>query len=1092
MPIILPRIYAVDEERLRNPIRQIALREQPGEGILVRYSRGRFRGHIIQLSTGDEILVASDARRLPSDTRHALQANIDEASRELTSSAAKWLRHPLYRQNEQRDRSELVAEVRSSWRRAFKYITEDEAKGTVGLRAPQIGALHALHAHWSVSKEAATVVLPTGTGKTDTMIAAMVSAECHTLLIVVPTDALRSQLTEKFLTLGVLKDPQSVLLAEGALYPLVCTLRHVPKSVADVELVFGATQVIVATSSLLAQCSEAVQKAVADHCSHLFIDEAHHAEAPTWRTFRGRFDGKYIAQFTATPFREDGARIDGRIVFRYSLRQAQEAGFFKQILFTPVIEFDPDLADLAIATEAIARLKADLHRGHILMARAGTVRRAKEIFEIYKAFPQYNPVELHTGVAPTPRKAAREQVISGHSRIVVCVDMLGEGFDLPELKIAAFHDIRKSLAVTLQLAGRFTRMRPDLGDAVFVANIADVQVQEELRALYARDPDWNALLPQIADSMVGSQQSLQEFVDGFASPTGDIPLASMRPALSTVVYRSQAGDWRPENYPAGIQALGRYEQIHHAINHEESTLVVLLGRQEPLPWTDAELLLRWSWELIIAYWNRAHQLLFINASENAGDYRQLAGALVGSAALIDGETVFRSFAGVNRLRLQNVGLTEQLGRNVRFTGRMGSDVEPMVPEAHRNRTRKSVLSGTGYEIGRLVSVGASRRGRIWAHRRERIPEFVEWCRSVGEKLLDDNIDPDALLRGTLAAQTVAVAPPKTPIAVDWPETVYAVPEISWVLTVDGDEFSLLEVDIELVSATSSGMLGLLISAEGKRAEFELELFDNGGSADFAFRPRLGAAVSIRRQGSHRSASLEQFFYQHPPIFWFHDGSSLEGNQLVELKAAYPGFDVAKIDVWDWTGIDIRKESQGQEKSPDSVQAKVILELCGRGNYEVVFDDDGKGEAADVIGIRMIGKDPQSIRIDVEFYHCKYSSSATPGTRVKDLYELCGQAQKCIHWMASPVKLVELFTHMLRRESMRLKSGGPSRFEFGDADRLGVIREMSRICPVTLQVFVVQPGMSKAGASRDQLILLSVVEHYLLETYQLPFAVIASP
>jgi hypothetical protein len=31
--------------------------------------------------------------------------------------------------------------------------------------------------------------------------------------------------------------------------------------------------------------------------------------------------------------------------------------------------------------------------------------------------------------------------------------MLGEGFDMPELKIAAFHDIKKSLAITLQLAG---------------------------------------------------------------------------------------------------------------------------------------------------------------------------------------------------------------------------------------------------------------------------------------------------------------------------------------------------------------------------------------------------------------------------------------------------------------------------------------------------------------------------------------------------------------------------------------------------------------------------------------------------------------
>jgi hypothetical protein len=46
--------------------------------------------------------------------------------------------------------------------------------------------------------------------------------------------------------------------------------------------------------------------------------------------------------------------------------------------------------------------------------------------------------------------------------------------------------------------------------------------------------------------------------------------------------------------------------------------------------------------------------------------------------------------------------------------------------------------------------------------------------------------------------------------------------------------------------------------------------------------------------------------------------------------------------------------------------------------------------------------------------------------------------------------------------------------------------------VTLRVFIVQPGVSKANATRDQLLLMSVAENYLFETYQLPFGVIASP
>lgn len=131
------------------------------------------------------------------------------------------------------------------------------------------------------------------------------------------------------------------------------------------------------------------------------------------------------------------------------------------------------------------------------MARVETVARAEIVFAIYKRLaPDLEVVQLHTGVKGVrAREEARRKILSKEARVVVCVDMLGEGFDLPELKIAAFHDIRKTLPVTLQLAGRFTRSRPDLGDATFVANTADVSVQDELRKLYTRDPDWNALLP---------------------------------------------------------------------------------------------------------------------------------------------------------------------------------------------------------------------------------------------------------------------------------------------------------------------------------------------------------------------------------------------------------------------------------------------------------------------------------------------------------------------------------------------------------------------------------------------------------------------
>ena len=138
-------------------------------------------------------------------------------------------------------------------------------------------------------------------------------------------------------------------------------------------------------------------------------------------------------------------------------------------------------------------------------------------------------------------------------------------------KIAAFHDIRKTLAVTLQLAGRFTRARPDLGNATFIANTADVNVQDELRKLYTRDPDWNILLPELSERMIGEQVSLQEFLRGFTEFTKHIPLKTVRPATSTVVYQTTCEDWAPQNFREGLPAPNSCERIYETINHAEHT-----------------------------------------------------------------------------------------------------------------------------------------------------------------------------------------------------------------------------------------------------------------------------------------------------------------------------------------------------------------------------------------------------------------------------------------------------------------------------------------------------------------------------------------
>lgn len=108
--------------------------------------------------------------------------------------------------------------------------------------------------------------------------------------------------------------------------------------------------------------------------------------------------------------------------------------------------------------------------------------------------------------------------------------------------------------------------------------------------------------------------------------------------------------------------------------------------------------------------------------------------------------------------------------------------------------------------------------------------------------------------------------------------------------------------------------------------------------------------------------------------------------------------------------------------------------------------------------------------------------------MKELYEVCGQAQKSIRWMEDAT---ELFRHLLRREEKRQDEDSVSRIEKGDFDKIDEIKEKSIVYRTELEIFVVQPGLSKRRVSPDQLELLGATESYLKGTYMIPFVVIGS-
>lgn len=993
-----------------------------------------------------------------------------------------------------RDFPERHKTIRSTWANALS-LREEEYEGercvVFGFRPPQIGAIHSIKAHWVVSDAPSTLVMPTGTGKTETMLGVFVSANIDKLLVIVPSDQLRTQISEKFVTLGVLK--KFGLLKEMALYPIVATLKKAPTSFEEVDAIFGRAQVIVATMQSVSRLPVELKDRIAAHVTHLFVDEAHHIGAATWKAFKTHFvrQKRLILQFTATPYRNDNKRVDGKFIFVYPLRRAREQHLFRPVHYIPVMESELAQADLSIIHEVGAALDRDLHEGldHLAMARTSTIDRARDLLALYqKHLPRHAAELVHSKMPASQREVALQRLRSGAIRIIVCVDMLGEGFDLPRLKIAGLHDRHHSEAVTLQFIGRFTRAETGLGDATVIAGVSLEDPKEWLNALYKEDADWNTLLETGSENRVEHQRRREELYTGLDADFEAIPVETVTPKLNTHVFRTHCDLWDP-------QALERIETpsiglVEGPIVNDELRLVMAVTRHEDgLRWTRVKEPTNVVYNLVMAHWDQEKELLYVHSYPEDGLAIAVARLLCGTdVELLQGEAVFRVLHGFRRVMLTNLGVKETQVKPIRFQLSTGIDITEQLELTVENRSRvKTNLFGTGYvdepvyagddidevQAGKR-SIGCSTKGKIWSQEGTVSPDdWIRWCQSIGPKIADESINTDMVLRNVLRPKRQQDFPAgKIPISIDWPEGLSVSDEDRTDISFGEQSIPLSECDLEISAFEMGAPVRFRLRSAGLSAEFEAGIRDGVAT----FRRRTGALVTITRR--KRTRDILDLFREDPPAIRFTDGDMLIGADLASVPGDdKPLFDAAKMEALSWEGIDITQESQGPRRQTGTVQYATIARLlAAEPAYDVIFDGDASGEVADVVAMRRQGR-----FLDVELYHCKFSSKNKPGARVEDLYEICGQAMKAVRWADPRSKFLQ---RLRRQEENRQKAGQQTRFIVGDRPMLDDWLANRRDLVARFSMTLVQPGYSKAKTAADHLPILGSVQNYLHQTYNI--------
>lgn len=760
---------------------------------------------------------------------------------------------------------------------------------------------------------------------------------------------------------------------------------------------------------------------------------------------------------------------------------AQKSGYFQQIDFYPVQEFDELKSDQEIARIAINHLKDDLKKGyeHVVLARAKSKKRANELYKaIYSQYKTFNPVVIHSDIPVGERKKYLKQVKSGEAKIVVCVDMFGEGIDIPTLKIAAIHDKYKSLPITLQFIGRFARTSSNnLGNAKLITNVAIDDLKESVEELYHQDSDWNKLLNIHSSSAIEKEIELDNFFRNFKKEHVDkIDLSQLRMKISTRMFKSPFNNVCVDSWKQVLNS----DRTTSFVNDEEFIYIFIEEIENKVPWSEQKDIVQYEYDFFVIFFDVKKGLIHINETD-AGKGNRLIENMFFDASLVKGDSIYRCLDGINLLMIGTLGLKQKPSGRISFRMFAGTDIKSGISEVVVSGSTKSNLFGYGYRDGQKISVGCSYKGKVWMRWVEKINFWKDWCEYIGGMILDNTIDTNLILENSLTMDIITQFPKGVPYKILMPEIIETSNSLTRQLYLPKEQklYPFYQSDLRNPRLVN-GNLQFEFWINARKFTFEQII----NKTSFNFRQIGGEELKVRYR--NKNIEMTKFFTEYSPEISFvqEDGNIfvIQENLKTVIKPK-SGIELSHACIftpkWREMGVDIKTESQGRERKSNSIQYATIHNIVDQSS-DIIFDDDGSGEIADVIGIKI---DKEEKRICFHLYHCKFSSQDFPGARVKDLYEVCGQAEKSIMWNDNPLEFIQ---RMIERENKRKKDYDDTRFEKGDLQTLHMLKRMIKSgFEKEFEISIVQPGVSMQKITNSIKQIILATNAHLKDTYAIP-------
>ncbi len=590
---------------------------------------------------------------------------------------------------------------------------------------------------------------------------------------------------------------------------------------------------------------------------------------------------------------------------------------------------------------------------------------------------------------------------------IICVDMLGEGFDFPNLKIAAIHDPHKSLANTLQFIGRFARTNADNIDVAKFIAMNDEELVIENKALYKSDAIWQEIIIDLSENKINREEIEKEYIGEFSVDNNDQSDPDMNLSLHTIRPNCHAKLYKV----TGFDIHGNFPEICNIaygpfLNNEDNTIVAIgKGYANPKWYTgdsvkDEENLL-----YIIHYQKQTRILYIYSQVKSEFIYEQIVESFSDNYEKIPKHEMHRVLGNLKEFEIFNSGMQNRFnesGESYRISA--GSDVSQAIdPSTGRLYSAGHVFCKATSEE-QQITIGYSSGSKIWSSAYANLKDFVSWCDLNGVKIFNSEMVVKTNTNFDYLPIPKRIKKyPKNIYFADLSGESYANPSLVYDKT-ENILGIVTDLDISIMNIEDDS-----ITLQASMGEYEQTIIcDLNGNYKSSEEKLL---VFEGRQ----NIGLSSYLSHYPLIMRTTDDIMIQGIEISEGDPDAIVFTNDNIITIPWEekyGTNVRLEFRNNKtrKKGKSIQDVLHEVLLENSKLDYIIYDHSTGEMADFITI-----ENKELEFEVTLYHVKAMSGKNYNSSVGDIYEVVGQAIKSTIW----IKTKSIF---LQKIKSRRKSG----------------------------------------------------------------------